>query len=403
MGSLYQKKRSLKNKDGTTREYIEKVWWIKYSDHGKPIAESSGYTSRADAKRLLKNREGEIASGKRPGVFFDKVSLNSLLDDFLTDFRVNGKKSMDRAERSVGKLKEFFGNRRAPEITTDLIRRYIEKRQKDEAAAATINLELAAMKRSFNLGNQNTPPKVARVPYIPMLKLDNVRKGFFEHEGFLKLREVLPIHLKAPVTFAYFTGWRKEEVFGLTWDRVDLKERVVRLDPGTTKNNEGRTIYLTPEILDTIKAINRRLGCPYVFNRNGRRITDFRKAWAAACKAVGLDGMLFHDLRRSGVRNMVRAGIPERVAMLLSGHKTRSVFDRYNIVSGDDLKQAALKQESYLSFQAVQPDQLPPAQMVKVASAGGTGQLVELTGAWGRERVGAAARDGELFIQGATI
>jgi integrase len=137
---------------------------------------------------------------------------------------------------------------------------------------------------------------------------------------------------------------------------VNLKDGIVRLEPGETKNGEGRTLYMEPDLLAMMKVLyrNRRMDCFYVFHRRGMPIGDFRKVWATACRKIGRPGLLFHDLRRSGVRNMIRAGIPERVAMTISGHKTRSVFDRYNIVSQEDLKEAARKRQQFSDQQAGQ-------------------------------------------------
>jgi integrase len=146
-------------------------------------------------------------------------------------------------------------------------------------------------------------------------------------------------------------------------------ERVVRLHPGETKNDEPRVIPLAPELYDMLvmqKAIRDRdyPSCPWVFYREGQPITDWnlRSAWETACKAVGFVDdagkatKVFHDLRRSGIRNLVRAGVPERVAMQISGHKTRAVFDRYNIVSEGDLKDAARRLGEYLAQKTAQPE-----------------------------------------------
>ena len=322
-----------------------RIWWIQYYRNGRPYQESSKSKKKMVAKKLLDIREGEVARGKLPGIYFDKVKFDELAKDFLADYELNARKSQERAQISVDHLKEFFGGMRVIDISTTRVKAYIKNRLADNAANGTINRELSALKRMFKLGAQDTPPRVDRVPHIPMLEERNVRQGFFEHEEYLALINALPSDLRGPVTFAYYTGWRKSEILGLTWDRVDLKEGTVRLEAGETKNSEARTIYLDEELLKLLRLQNlrRQRECQYVFHRDGRRIKDFRGSWKNACKDAKIKGRLFHDLRRTGVRNMVRAGIQEQVAMRISGHKTRTVFDRYNIVSPDDLKQAAQK------------------------------------------------------------
>ena len=135
-------------------------------------------------------------------------------------------------------------------------------------------------------------------------------------------------------------GWG--ELLSLRVGQVDQAARTIRLEE--TKNGEDRTFTLTSKAFVLIQqCVTGKKTDDYVFTRtNGKPISDFRETWANVCKA-GVPGLLFHDLRRTAVRNMVRSGIPERVAMMISGHKTRSVFDRYNIVSESDLQEAARK------------------------------------------------------------
>ncbi len=335
-----------------------KTYWIKYYRKGKPYRESTKSHKLADAKRLLKKREGEISQGKLPGIYFDRITFNELKDGFLNEYRVNERKSLVRAERSMRHLSESFEYLCVPEITTTQIEQHISKRLEEGAANASINRELSALKRALNLGAQATPPKVDRVPKIPMLVERNTRKGFFEHNDFLSLRDALPEYLKGFVTFGYKTGWRVSEISHLEWKQVDRLEGIVSLEPNTTKNDEGRTIYLDDELQEIInqqwllrKKAKRLI--PYVFpNKSGDgRIKDFRFSWEKACRKAKIGKKLFHDFRRTAVRNMVRSGIPERVAMKVSGHKTRSVFDRYNIVNPQDLKMAAQRQQDYLRAQ----------------------------------------------------
>ena len=353
------------------------IYWIKYYRFGRPYRESSESKKESDAKRLLKKREGEISDGKLPGVYYNKVRFDELAEDHLVDLQINNRKTIKRTEHSLEHLREVFEPVRVVDITTDRIKQYILKRIEEDAANATINRELSALKRMLKLGFEHEPPKVRRVPKIPMLDENNVRKGYFEHGQFLALRDALPDHLKGFVTFAYQVGWRDTEISTLRWKQVDLNQGIVRLEPGETKNDDGRTVYLDNELREVFNRQweNRKKSdkvVPYVFlNATGSdRIRDFRKTWNKACRDTGLGygyriskkyvnqwqeklsaGPILHDFRRTAVRNMVRSGIPERVAMLISGHKTRSVFERYNIGNDQDLKQAAQKQAAYLESQ----------------------------------------------------
>ncbi len=334
------------------------LYWIKYSRRGKTYRESSESDKRMVARELLAKREGEIAQGKIPGIHFEKVLFDELAEDLLTDYRINQKKSTWRAEISVENLKKHFKGFRVVEISTARIKSYIQARLEEGAANATINRELSALKRMLNLGAQCTPPKVDRVPHVPMLKESNARKGFFEHSEFLALRDALPPYIKGAATFGYKTGWRLSEILDLEWSQVDRQNGIVYLNPGETKNDDARMAYLDDELKDLFRYLweKRKRSeaiLPYVFpNRNNTgKIGDFRGAWKKACKNAKIGERLFHDFRRTAVRNMVRAGIPERVAMQISGHKTRSVFERYNIVNDKDLKMAASKQQAYLETQ----------------------------------------------------
>lgn len=353
-------RRTWKKADGTLTELP--TFWIEYYQNGKQRRESSHSEKYTDAERLLKRRHAEIVMGKGPRIGLEKVRVEALLDLLLADYEVNGK-SLDWAKYVDGHLRPVFGGMRAASIGTSAIARYISDRRNDGVANSTINRELSLLRRAFSLGLNCEPPLVAAVPKVPKLAENNVRKGFFDDGDFLKLRAELPEHLRPVITFAYSTGCRKGEILSLRWNQVDFKARVVRLEPGETKNDEGRTIPLINELFDMLLLLKEKRdqlysGCAFVFSRHGKKILNFYAAWAEASKRAGVadaDGKarrLFHDLRRTGVRNLIRAGVPERVAMMISGHKSRSVLDRYNIVDERDLVMAGQRLETYLRSQS---------------------------------------------------
>ena len=341
------------------RQAGRKNWMIKYYRDGRAIVESSRTDDKTDAKRLLRQREADLDRGLPLGPTVGRIRFTEAAADVLNDYRVNGRRSIDELERRIRlHLEPVFGGRRMAAISSPEIRAFTAARQEAGASNGEINRELTALKRMFSLAVQGG--KLLHKPYFPMLKENNVRTGFFERAQFEDVRARLPEPLRCFVTFAFITGWRIDsEVSTLQWRQVDVTERLspdqdvqgtVRLDAGTTKNDEGRVFPFTSELQDVIleqrevtDQVEREQGriCPWVFHRQGKPIKSFIKVWRVACRAAGQPGKIPHDFRRTAVRNLVRSGVPERVAMKLTGHKTRSVFERYNIVSDGDLGDAA--------------------------------------------------------------
>jgi len=338
-------------------------WWIRYTVDGRRQCTSSESEKKADAKRLLQAREGDIAKGLPLPTDAGPLAFDEAAEDLLTDYRLNQRRSLRTITLRIRKhLWPFFAGRRMARITTGLVRQFVVRRQAAGASNATINRDLIALKRMFALAVQ--AGGVLTRPYIPLLTEQNVRTGFFEREQFERVQQHLPAYLQGIAAFAYITGWRTpSEILPLEWRQVDLHAGEVRLDPGRTKNGEGRVFPFTRDLRRVLEGqqamaddltrtrglIARHVFCHTGGKKAGQRITDsgYTHAWRKARAAAGCPGRIPHDFRRTAVRNLVRAGVPERVAMVLSGHKTRAVFERYNITSPTDLRDAAERLDRY--------------------------------------------------------
>ena len=263
-------------------------------------------------------------------------------------------RSHSTARGRTAHLAAFFGrDARAATLTTYQIRQYQLTRRAAGAATGTINRETSALHRMGTLavhwGWLDT------VPGFPdRLRENPPRQGFFEHPEYRAVRAHLPAPWQDILDLSYYSGWRKNELLGLTWDEIDAAGGVIRLSPARSKTLVGRMLPISPPIAD---ALNRRRArrdpdSPLVFHRDGITIRRWRTAWRTACQAAGVPTRFLHDCRRTAARNLIRANVPERVAMLLTGHKSRAIFDRYNIIHEQELLDAGDQLVAYLAQQA---------------------------------------------------
>jgi integrase len=341
------------------------TWWIQYSHRGKVQRESSHSSERKDAVKLLKKRTTQTSNGQVIGPSAEKVTLGEMLAALMSDYRIKENRTIATVRHFARNLLEHFGaDARAIDLTADKIAGYIEARQRTELANASINRETSSLRHAFGLMVSAKRLIHDHVPSVPKLPEASPRRGFLEPADFVRLQAALPAYLREPAKFLYLTGWRKGAMRSLMWMRDTELEMgpsgtitggTIELQPENSKNKKGSRLRLKGELLEVIRAVwsDRKPECPFIFHNDGLPIGDFRKAWKAACKAANLNGLLVHDLRRSCARNLVRAGVPERVAMSVTGHLTRSMFDRYNIVAESDLESAMERVSEYVKERAL--------------------------------------------------
>lgn len=330
------------------------LWWMKYYSNGKAVRESTGTEKETEARRVLKDREGKVATGQPILPRVDRIRYAEAAKDLRQHYHTTGSRDLEEAEYRLAHLDAFFGPYRLTRIGPAEATAYVQQRQAEQASNGTINRELAILVRMLRLAYENG--KLLRLPIIRQLEEAAPRSGFFERNQYEAVRRRLPDDLKVAVTIAHTYGWRiRSEVLSLQLRHVDVEAGTIRLDPGMTKNDDGRVVYLTPEVkklltahIERVRALMQKTGSiiaclfPHLSGRReGTPRKDFRRAWRTACTHAGCPGMLRHDFRRTAVRNMVNAGVPERVAMAVTGHKTRAIFDRYHIVSPRDLQEMA--------------------------------------------------------------
>jgi integrase len=324
---------------------VGNVWKIRYILNGRRIQETAG-SRRKDAVDLLIERLGQKAEGR---LYTDVVKMVwADLERIILDEHQQHR-SYEKVERHVRRhLRRHFGGERVADLQYDRLLQFKHERLSEGASPSTVRYELSLLRTGLVVGRK--AGRVKQLPLIPKVHVENTRSGFFEQHQYEALVPHLSERVQPVVTFMYWTGWRRNEVLTRQWRHVDFTHGEIRLDPGETKSGKGRALPFAavPALVSLLevqraytRAVERRTGqvVPWVFHREGRRIKSIRQTWRTACKKAGLVGMIPHDFRRTAVRNLVRAGVPEKVAMQVTGHRSRSVFERYNIVIDEDVRE----------------------------------------------------------------
>ncbi len=345
------------------------TYWVCYYLRGEQFRESTDTFDEQQALKFLRTKMKEIHADEIGARKFttpkaSRLTIHELLEALKADFELRGKLSRQNASH-LKRADDDFGNYLAVALTSEKIDGYKKERLAKGDRPASINRPLQLIRQSYGLASRRD--RLSRVPSIEFLsEKGNARKGFCEESEFRKIHGFLPDYLKDLCLFAYCTGMRFGEVLSLKWEFVkgDVIELQAEDAKGDGDESNARLIPMVGKdlagILERRKAARQvkvdgtTTLAALIFHHEGSPIVDIRKAWKSACKKAGAPGRLFHDLRRSAVKNLDEAGVSRDVSMSISGHKTQAIFSRYNISDTKRKRRALEKVQEYREAQAAQ-------------------------------------------------
>ncbi len=354
-----------RGKGGTSQPFRRagsKNWYIRYSVPGDgERTESTGTTNEKEARKQLNAKRKEVDDGE---VGERGVTVGNLLDLAVADKKKKKQYSKSWEGYIRLHLRPAFNDLLAEKITTDHIDSFIEQKRAAEYADASINRYLEVLTRAYTIGREErVPPLIRLKPKIEMLdESSNVREGFLNREQYEALLAELPGHLQTLLVLGFHLGMRRGELVKLKWEQVDWSANSIRLEKRQTKTKQSRVAPLYGDLRAWLEAsyAGRDEDCPtivaYVASPKtapGKTspVGDTKTAWKSAAARAKVPDALVHDLRRAAVTNMLAAGLTEKQAMMISGHKTRSMIDRYQIVDMRDIELAGQKMAAFETAQ----------------------------------------------------
>jgi len=324
-----------------------KTYWIEfYDDASKRRRERIGPSKAAAEQRLR-----DVLKARTEGRHIDKdlsarLSLGELFQWYNGLPEVKAKISYRKDFSLIKNLERLLGkSTKIKGITPGCIEAYRSTRLSEQSLrhpgrtilASTVNREISCLTAALNRAVRHHKLNANPIAVITKLPENNVRMKVLNQDEFLKLLTCCPDYLRPIVVLAFYSGMRKSEILFLTWKEVDLAKGFIRLSADRTKTKVARSIPLHPDVRSLLDKIPRPLHTDRVFLRHGKPFDFFEPAFRAACKKAGLEDFTFHDLRHCAINNLRLAGNDFFRIMAISGHKTMSVFKRYNLVTEDEL------------------------------------------------------------------
>ena len=313
MGRIFRRRSRLTGKELST-------WWIAYFVDGKERREAAHSTEYEVAKRLLRKRLNALSEGTYTGPERERITVAALLDNLIAYYKVQGHRSLPSARAQTKPLRDAIGSRRALEVTTGRLFGLVQEWKTAGTAPATINRRLSLLRRAYGLGKLRLDP--ARLDLTELFLVENSPLG--RHIGadvFAAIHENLPAYLRDFFEFAYLCGTRKRHLAHTTWAHWDRAAREFTWSAKEVKAKRPHILPLDGRPLEIIEGryAHQALHCPYVF----------------------------HNTRHTAVTNLVNAGVPAHEAMAVSGHRTRSVFDRYSLTLKEQTRAALRRTTDY--------------------------------------------------------
>ena len=349
-------------------------WYVEFQvlDDGKQLSLAPGVVGSrlrrwkvsSNNRTIAKQQEALIKTDLMKGLVKSQhvrgpMLFKAMAEAYLAAPEIKRQVVYEWKVRTVQKrLLPVFGDKLITTITPGMIEQYRAMRRTEQGydgttvKIATINRDLALLKHLFSYALRENWLERNPVSLVRLEKENNARDRVLSAEEFELLQKHSSPHLQAINLIAYQTGMRRGEILNLTWDRVDLKEGLIRLKAEDTKTDDARCVPLTADLTAQLKDLYkvRYLHEPHVFLVKGKSVHSTKTAFNAACRRAKIEGFHFHDFRHTAVTNMRRAGIDHLTIMRITGHKTLDVFKRYNSFLESDLKAAAHRFNTYLTL-----------------------------------------------------